>query len=56
MPSDAQRISIIKMLCDKGYSDHVFISHDIHTKHRLVIRQTLNCTVIHIIDYNIVLL
>lgn len=36
MPSDAQRINIIKMLCDRGFSDRIFISHDIHTKHRMV--------------------
>ena len=36
MPSDAQRISVVKMLCDKGFADYIFISHDIHSKHRLV--------------------
>ena len=36
MMSDAQRMEIVKFLCMKGHSDHVLISHDIHTKHRLV--------------------
>ncbi|KAH9492259.1 hypothetical protein Btru_026112 [Bulinus truncatus] len=36
MPSDAQRIKLIKSLLDEGYEDKVLISHDIHTKHRLM--------------------
>lgn len=36
MPSDAQRVAKIKMLCDAGKADRVLLSHDIHTKHRLV--------------------
>jgi phosphotriesterase-related protein len=36
MPSDAQRIQKIKKLLDHGKAERVLISHDIHTKHRLV--------------------
>ncbi|XP_041359471.1 phosphotriesterase-related protein-like isoform X2 [Gigantopelta aegis] len=36
MPSDAQRIHKIKLLIDEGYLDKITISHDIHTKHRLM--------------------
>ncbi|KFM69400.1 Phosphotriesterase-related protein, partial [Stegodyphus mimosarum] len=36
MPSDAQRISSLKYLVKEGYGDKIVISHDIHTKHRLI--------------------
>ena len=36
MPSDAQRIQMIKFLIDQGYQQRVMMAHDIHTKHRLV--------------------
>lgn len=36
MPSDAQRIDKIKCLIGNGNSDRILMSHDIHTKHRLV--------------------
>jgi len=36
MPSDAQRVKVIKSLVDEGLEDRVLVSHDIHTKHRLV--------------------
>ena len=36
MPNDATRIAEVKQLVDEGYGDMVTISHDIHTKHRLV--------------------
>ncbi|XP_059156972.1 phosphotriesterase-related protein-like [Physella acuta] len=36
MPSDAQRVQTIKALLDEGYEDRVVVSHDIHTKHRLM--------------------
>ena len=36
MPSDAQRLRCIHWLIDEGYGDKVVVSHDIHTKHRLV--------------------
>ena len=36
MPSDAQRIQRIKVLIDNGFADKILISHDIHTKVRLV--------------------
>ena len=42
MPSDAQRIQTVKFLLDEGYLDRVVISHDIHTKHRLVSSALLN--------------
>ncbi len=35
MPSDSQRIQMIKFLFDNGH-DKVVIAHDVHTKHRLV--------------------
>lgn len=35
MPSDAQRIQVIKTLVDEGLEDRIVIAHDIHTKHRL---------------------
>ncbi|KAK7501098.1 hypothetical protein BaRGS_00007583 [Batillaria attramentaria] len=35
MPSDASRIAFIRSLVDAGLEDHVLVSHDIHTKHRL---------------------
>lgn len=37
MPSDAQRIENIAALVQAGYEDRCLMSHDIHTKHRLVI-------------------
>ena len=42
MPSDAQRIDLLKYLVDEGRIDQVLTSHDIHTKHRLVIK-TSSC-------------
>ena len=36
MPSDAQRIQRIKFLVDSGFADKILISHDLHTKIRLV--------------------
>lgn len=36
MPSDAQRMDYITRLVREGYEDRILISHDIHTKHRLV--------------------
>ena len=36
MPSDAERLDRIKILCEEGKLDKVLMSHDIHTKHRLV--------------------
>ena len=36
MPSDAQRIQLIKKLVDEGFEDKILVAHDIHTKHRLV--------------------
>lgn len=35
MPSDAQRLDLIKRIVDEGYGDRVVIAHDIFTKHRL---------------------
>ena len=37
MPSDAQRINRLYQLIVEGYEDKLLISHDIHTKHRLVL-------------------
>jgi len=36
MPSDAQRIKMVKLLVDHGYQQRIMLSHDMHTKHRLV--------------------
>ena len=36
MPSDAARIQLVKDLVSEGHSDSITISHDLHTKHRLV--------------------
>ena len=36
MPSDAQRIDTLVRLVDQGYENKIVVSHDIHTKHRLV--------------------
>lgn len=36
MPSDAQRINNLMKLIDEGLVDRILMSHDIHTKHRLV--------------------
>lgn len=36
MPSDAQRMDSAILLAKDGYEDRILISHDIHTKHRLV--------------------
>ncbi|XP_015587730.1 phosphotriesterase-related protein isoform X2 [Cephus cinctus] len=38
MLSDAQRIDRVKLLRDEGKLDRILLSHDIHTKHRLVDR------------------
>uniref|UniRef100_A0A2R5LM38 Putative resiniferatoxin-binding phosphotriesterase-related protein n=1 Tax=Ornithodoros turicata TaxID=34597 RepID=A0A2R5LM38_9ACAR len=36
MPSDAQRLRLLKYLVDQGYEDRIVVGHDIHTKHRLM--------------------
>jgi phosphotriesterase-related protein len=36
MPSDAQRVERLKSLLDRGKLEKILVSHDIHTKHRLV--------------------
>ena len=36
MPSDAQRMNIIKSMIDEGIGKNIVIAHDICTKHRLV--------------------
>ncbi|XP_050665871.1 phosphotriesterase-related protein isoform X1 [Leptidea sinapis] len=36
MPSDAQRLNMIKALVNEGREERVLMSHDIHTKHRLI--------------------
>jgi len=36
MPNDSTRIELLKALIGNGYGDQITISHDIHTKHRLV--------------------
>uniref|UniRef100_A0A023GF05 Putative phosphotriesterase-related protein n=1 Tax=Amblyomma triste TaxID=251400 RepID=A0A023GF05_AMBTT len=36
MPSDAQRLAQLKKLVDQGFAERIVISHDIHTRHRLM--------------------
>ncbi|KAG8443213.1 hypothetical protein GDO86_011860 [Hymenochirus boettgeri] len=36
MPSDNDRIKMVRMLINEGYEDRIVISHDIHTKNRLL--------------------
>jgi phosphotriesterase-related protein len=36
MPSDAQRVDRLKTIMDEGKLERILVSHDIHTKHRLV--------------------
>ncbi|XP_041986889.1 phosphotriesterase-related protein [Aricia agestis] len=36
MPSDAQRIEMVRHLVDNGKVDRILMSHDLHTKHRLI--------------------
>ena len=36
MPSDEQRIEKVMKLLNEGHENQVLLSHDIHTKHRLV--------------------
>lgn len=36
MPSDAERINRIVQMVKEGLEDQILISHDVHTKHRLV--------------------
>ena len=36
MVSDAQRIKKVKTLVDNGYTHRILLSHDMHSKHRLV--------------------
>ncbi|KAG1653087.1 Phosphotriesterase-related protein [Nymphon striatum] len=36
MPNDGERIKRIKYLIEEGYENKITISHDIHTKHRLM--------------------
>ena len=36
LPSDSQRVQLIKFLVDEGYEDQIVIAHDIHTRHRLL--------------------
>lgn len=36
MPSDAQRIARIQSLINHGFKDRTLMSHDIHTRNRLV--------------------
>ena len=35
MPSDAQRIDILKLLLQSGYKDKVLVSHDVVCKHEM---------------------
>ena len=36
MPNDANRIAQIKTLIENGFAEQITVSHDIHTKNRLV--------------------
>ena len=35
-PNDSDRISLIQSLIQEKFEDKILVSHDIHTKHRLV--------------------
>ena len=35
MPSDAQRLDMVRGLIDAGYGSRILVSHDVCTKHRL---------------------
>ena len=35
-PSDAEKVQKVKLLVDNGFAHRILLSHDIHTKHRLV--------------------
>ena len=37
MPHDGDRVRRIQHLVKEGFQDRILVSHDIHTKHRLVI-------------------
>lgn len=41
MPSDAERINRIVKMVENGLEDQILMSHDVHTKHRLVRESTL---------------
>lgn len=36
MPSDAQRLAQLARLVEEGFGDRIVVSHDIHTRHRLM--------------------
>ncbi|UXI14383.1 hypothetical protein NH340_JMT00326 [Sarcoptes scabiei] len=36
MPNDGKRIQLIKSLIKEGFGDRITISHDLHTKHRMM--------------------
>lgn len=36
MPSDAERMKHVVALCEHGLTERIMMSHDVHTKHRLV--------------------
>ncbi|NP_001106618.1 phosphotriesterase-related protein [Xenopus tropicalis] len=36
MPSDNDRIKMLRLLINEGYEDRIVVSHDIHTKNRLL--------------------
>ena len=46
MPSDAQRIKLIRQLVLEGYENRILLSQDIHTKHRLASVKKFNLRVI----------
>ena len=48
MPSDAQRVQKVKGLVDAGFSHRLLLSHDIHTKHRLVSIPQSTCARVHV--------
>lgn len=42
VPSDADRMNRIIEFVNEGFEDRILISHDIHTKHKLVMRIKLD--------------
>lgn len=53
MPSDAQRIDRLHTLKENGHLSQILMSHDLHTKHRLVRGCVALCTCALMHDHHI---
>lgn len=56
MPSDAQRIQKVLRLIKEGREDRILMSHDIHTKHRLVSDAVVSFLCFFLTGYDFILL